>query len=88
MRSVVTLVRVSMSRAGERGTVLAMATECAARSGGMGRMTGVPRVVPKPSQGHGHEASCAERQAKRIRIHGALPVRYSVTTVRADLRKG
>ena len=69
MWCVVILVRVSMPMAGEGRTVMAMAAECAARSGCVVRMTGVPRVVSQPSQGHDHEAGCTERQAKRIRIH-------------------
>ncbi len=69
MWCVMTLVRVSMPMAGEGRTVMAMAAECAARSGCVVRMTGVPRVVSQPSQGHDHEAGRTERQAKRIRIH-------------------
>ena len=69
MRCVVTLVRVSMPMAGEGCTVMAMAAKCAARSGCVVRMTGVPRMVSKSSQGHDYEAGRTERQAKRIRIH-------------------
>jgi hypothetical protein len=69
MWCVVTLVRVSLPMAGEGRTMMAMAAECAARSGCVVRMTGVPRMVSKPSQGHDYEARRTERQAKRIRIH-------------------
>jgi hypothetical protein len=69
MRCVVTLVGVSMPMAGERSAVMAMAAECTARSGRVRRMTGVPRMVSQPPQGHDHEAGRTERQAKRIRIH-------------------
>ncbi len=54
MWCVVTLVRVSLPMAGEGRTMMAMAAECAARSGGVVRMTGVPRMVSKPPQGHDH----------------------------------
>ena len=69
MWCVVTLVCVSMPMAGEGRTVMAMAAECAARSGCVRRMTGMPRMVSQPPQGHDHEAGRTERQAKRIRIH-------------------
>ena len=69
MWRVVTLVRVSLTMAGEGRTMMAMAAECAARSGCVVRMTGVPRMVSKPSQGHDYEAGRTKRQAKRIRIH-------------------
>ena len=69
MWCVVILVRVSMPMAGEGRTVMAMAAERTARSGRVRRMTGMPRMVSKPSQGHDHEAGRTERQAKRIRIH-------------------
>jgi hypothetical protein len=69
MWCVVTLVRVSLPMAGEGRTMMAMAAECAARSGCVVRMTGVPRMVSKPPQGHDHETGRTERQAKRIRIH-------------------
>jgi hypothetical protein len=69
MWCVVTLVRVSLTMAREGRTVMAMAAKCAARSGCVVRMTGVPRMVSKPSQGHDYEARRTERQAKRIRIH-------------------
>jgi hypothetical protein len=69
MWCVVTLVRVSLTMAGQGRTVMAMATKCAARSGCVVRMTGVPRMVSKPSQGHDYEAGRTERQAKRIQIH-------------------
>ena len=69
MWCVVTLMRVSLPMAGEGRTMMAMAAECAARSGGVVRMTGVPRMVSKPPQGHDHETGRTERQAKRIRIH-------------------
>ena len=48
---------------------MAMATERTARSGCMVRMTGVPRMVSQPSQGHDYEAGRTESQAERIRIH-------------------
>ena len=69
MRCVVTLVRVSLTMAGEGRTVMAMAAECTARSRRVRRMTGMPRMVSKPSQGHDYEAGRTERQAKRIRVH-------------------
>ena len=69
MWCLVTLVRVSLTMAGEGCTVMAMAAERAARAGCVVCMTGVPRMVSKPSQGHDYEASRTERQAKRIRIH-------------------
>jgi hypothetical protein len=69
MWCVVTLVRVSLTMTGEGRTVMAMAAKCAARPGCVVRMTGMPRMVPKPSQGHDYEAGRTERQAKRIRIH-------------------
>ena len=69
MWCVVTLVRVSLTMAGEGRTVMAMAAESAARSGDVVRMAGVPRMVSKPSQGHDYEAGRTKRQAKRIRIH-------------------
>src|SRR4029450_12613348 len=69
MWCVVTLVRVSLPMAGEGRPMMAMAAECAARSGCVVRMTGVPRMVSQPSQGHDHEAGRTERHAKRIRIH-------------------
>jgi hypothetical protein len=48
---------------------MAMAAERTARSGRVRRMTSMPRMVSQPPQGHDHEASRTERQAKRIRIH-------------------
>jgi len=69
MRSVVTLVCMSMPMAGERSAMMAMAAERTARSGRVRRMTGMPRMVSQPPQGHDHEAGRTERQAKRIRIH-------------------
>ena len=77
MWCVVTLVRVSLPMAGEGRTMMAMAAECAARSGCVVRMTGVPRMVSKPPQGHDHETGRTERQAKRIRIHKVVACRYS-----------
>src|SRR5262245_62471538 len=69
MWCVVTLRRVALPMAGEGRTMMAMAAECAARSGGVVRMTGVPCMVSKPPQGHDHETGRTKRQAKRIRIH-------------------
>jgi hypothetical protein len=46
-----------------------MAAKCAAGSGCVVCMTGMPRMVSKPSQGHDYEAGRTERQAKRIRVH-------------------
>lgn len=77
MWCVVTLVRVSLPMAGEGRTMMAMAAEGAARSGCVVRMTGVPRIVSKPPQGHDHETGRTERQAKRIRIHKVVACRYS-----------
>jgi hypothetical protein len=69
MRCVMTLVCVSVTMAGEMGAVMVMAAEHTARAGGVRRMTGVPRMVSQPSQGHDHEARRTERQTKRIHIH-------------------
>jgi hypothetical protein len=48
---------------------MARVAECTARAGRVRRMTDMPRMVSQPPQGHDHEASRTERQAKRIRIH-------------------
>jgi hypothetical protein len=69
MWSIVTLVRVAMTMAGEMSAVMDMAAECAARSGCVVRMTGMPRMVSQPPHGHDHEAGRTERQAKGIWIH-------------------
>jgi hypothetical protein len=81
MWCVVTLVRVSLSMAGEGRTVMAMAAECTARSRRVRRMTGMPRMVSQAPHGHHHEASRTECQAKRIRIH-------KVTACQNLLRQG
>ena len=60
MLSGVTLVRVSVSRARERGAMMAMAAERAGRARRVGRMTCMPRVMSKAPQGHDHEARCPE----------------------------
>jgi len=73
MLSGVTLVRVSVSRARERGAMMAMAAERAGRARRVGRMTCMPRVMSKAPQGHDHEARCPKRKAKRIRVHNSLP---------------